>query len=292
MRRAVLALAALAGVSACAPLDALNALVGDDGYRRTADIAYGSLPRQRLDVYVPDALAAGGARPVVLFLYGGGWRSGDRADYRFAGEALTRAGFVAVIPDYRLYPSVRFPDFVADAARALAWTRAEIARHGGDPGRIALMGHSAGAHIAALLALDPRYSAALGEPPDVIRAVVGLAGPYAFDPLGYRSTRPIFAAASADEARPVAFARAGAPPFLLLHGSADGTVFPSNSDDLARALSAKGGAAESIVYPDIGHIGVILAVATPFAYSAPVIADTKRFLDKALAPAARGPAVP
>src|ERR1043166_3822029 len=128
-------LAALFGflAAACSPLAVLNAAVPSRGYSVDVGIAYGTLARQRLDVYTPDAAAFPGPRPVVFFLYGGGWQSGERGHYKFVGEAFTSRGFVVVVPDYRVYPEVRYPAFVQDAAKAFAWTHREIARRGGDP---------------------------------------------------------------------------------------------------------------------------------------------------------------
>ena len=148
-RRAFLALGGVAAAG-CSPAVVLNALA-PDGLAREAGLAYGEGPSRRLDVYAPPA--AGGPRPVVVFFYGGSWQNGKREDYRFAGAALAAEGFVAMVPDYRKYPEVRFPGFVEDGASAVAWARREAARFGGDPSKLWVMGHSAGAHIAALLAL-------------------------------------------------------------------------------------------------------------------------------------------
>jgi poly(3-hydroxybutyrate) depolymerase len=158
---ASLALAVLVLLAACSPLTLLNGAVPDAASRATSGVAYGPLPRQRLDIYAPpDADRA----PVVVFFYGGSWRSGDRADYRFAGDALASRGIVAVIADYRLYPEARYPTFLQDAAQVVAWTQQHIGGYGGDPGRVFVAGHSAGGYIAAMLALDPRWLHRAGGP--------------------------------------------------------------------------------------------------------------------------------
>ncbi|MEP7140961.1 MAG: carboxylesterase family protein, partial [Caldimonas sp.] len=95
---------ALAALAACSPLTALNALARTDTYRPTLDVAYGALARRRLDVYTPKVLAPPEGWPVVVFFYGGTWVSGERADYRFMGEALAERGILTVVADYRLYP--------------------------------------------------------------------------------------------------------------------------------------------------------------------------------------------
>ncbi|OYU15154.1 MAG: alpha/beta hydrolase [Alphaproteobacteria bacterium PA4] len=278
-------IAALAAMSGCTRLGALNGLnavtPGDGDTDRVArDIAFGSDPRQQLDVYAP---AGARAAPVIVFFYGGSWASGRRQDYDFAARALAARGFVVVVPDYRLVPQVRYPAFVEDGAAAVAWTVANIAGHGGDPQRIATMGHSAGGYIAVLLALEPRWLAAAGAP-GAIKAAVGLAGPYDFAPF-----KP---GGAADDAfghfpdipatQPITHARAGAPPLLLLTGDEDTTVLPRNVTVLAAAQQKLGSPVETRTYPGIGHIGIILAMSKPFRGKAPVVADTAAFLGRVL----------
>src|SRR3954452_9917177 len=158
----LLCLTALLLLSGCTKFDVLNALVPSCGYTRTTDLAYGDQPRQRLDVYRPHNIAGA---PVVIFFYGGYWQYGEKNDYRFIADALTSRGFITVLPDYRLYPTVKFPAFVEDGASAVRWTHDHVERYGGDPQRVYLMGHSAGAHIAALLTLDPHYLKDAGVSP-------------------------------------------------------------------------------------------------------------------------------
>jgi acetyl esterase/lipase len=296
----VIGLTALAG---CSPLASLNDLfVSGSGYRLERGLRYGSERRQMLDVYAPlpgarqsvepmpvtSVLVASDARVgtrVVVFLYGGAWRGGSRDYYRFVGEALASQGLVVVIPDYRVYPEVQFPVFNADAARAVRWVRDNIAGYGGNPDDIVLLGHSAGAHIAALLVTDQHYLAAAGVPSAAIRGFVGLAGPYGIDPRAYRITRGPFATVGDPaEAQPTAQVTGGEPPMLLLHGDADGTVWPVNSLALAERVNAAGGAARMIGYPDLGHIGILLAFAEMFRDGVPVFADTVRFITGGAAP--------
>ena len=251
-------------LTACSPLAVINVLVPEDGYRSTVDVAYGDGPRRRLDIYTPADTRPDNARPVVVFFYGGSWQSGSRADYRFVAEALTRRGLVVVIPDYRVNPEVVFPAFVEDGAAAVRWTLENAVRFGGDPHRLFLMGHSAGANIAALLALDGRYLAAAGVAPGSVTGLIGLAGPYAFDPFATESVRPVFAGLQdKDRARPIAFIDAGDPPMLLLHGLSDDTVYPRNSEQLAEAARAAGVRVTLEMLPDLGHVGILLALARP-----------------------------
>lgn len=254
---------ALLLAGACSPLTALNAVSPKDGYVRYEDLSYGPLPRQKLDVYVPTE-----PKPpfrVVVFFYGGGWKSGSKDLYRFAGQALAARGFVAVVPDYRVFPEVEFPAFLADSAAAVRWTHNNIADYGGDLDHLFLMGHSAGAYNAAMISVNPEYLAAEGLSPEIISGVVGIAGPYAFNPLQYSSTRPIFeSAAEADATQVVTFVDPGAPRMLLLHGLDDGTVKPVNSRRMAKKLSQAGAEVTLVEYRSLGHYIILAALASPF----------------------------
>ena len=257
-------------------LKALNlldaAMAGRSARRVASDLAYGAAPRQRLDIYAPRGEAPN--RPVLVFFYGGNWDSGDRQDYAFAGRAFAELGYVAVLPDYTHTHERPYPAFMADGGAALAWVRTNIADHGGDPARIAVAGHSAGAYIAATLALDPRWGAT-----GLVRAAIGLAGPYDFLPFDSPVTERTFGdAPDLAATQPVNFVRAEAPPFLLITGDADTTVRPRHSEALAARLCAAGGEAELILYPGITHIGPLRALARPFRKHAPVLRDIARFL--------------
>lgn len=286
-------LAAAFALAGCSPLRTFDALVPTDGgvERVAGDAAFGSHPRQRLDLYRPRRADAG--LPVVVFLYGGSWQTGTREGYGFAGRALAARGFLVAVPDYRLVPEIRYPGFLEDNAAAVRWVRANAARHGGDPDRIVLIGHSAGAYNAAMLALDPRW---LGADRSAVRGFVGLAGPYDFLPLDSPVTRAAFGHVADASTQPISFASADDPPALLLHGAKDGTVFPRNSVGLAARLRGAGARAEVKIYPDIGHVGIVTALARPFRRRAPVLDDAARFAAEVTAapaqPQAARPAEP
>lgn len=300
----VIVLCAFVAFSAagCSSFDVLNAMVPSHGYLRTSDVPYGAHPRQNLDVYRPRANAKSAEPPaagVVVFFYGGYWNSGSKADYRFVAEALTSQGFVAVLPDYRLYPDVTFPAFVEDGALAVRWAHDHAARIGGDPQRVYLMGHSAGAHIAALLTLDEHYLADVGLSTSAIRATAALSGPYDFVPGP--ETRAIFNMSKDDQTpppgiNPIHFANDGAaPPMLLIHGKRDDTVEPANTFRLAQRIRSTGGTVRTITYAKRGHVGVALALACPFRWLAPVLEDvTDFFNEQRFTPvaASRAPATP
>ena len=201
-------------LSGCSAADLLNALVPHDGYHVVSDIGYGDDPRQRLDVYIPGATT--GTTPTIVFLYGGSWQSGSKDDYLFVGEAFASLGYVTVIPDYRLYPGVRYPAFLEDGAAAVAWVKANAGRLGVQAGPIYLVGHSAGAYIAAMLTLDPRWLSRTGNRVcDTVAATVGLAGPYDFLPLTDPALKDIFGPrASRPQTQPINYVDGAAPPML------------------------------------------------------------------------------
>lgn len=238
---------------------------------------------QTLDVWRAADAKDGDKKPVLIFWHGGGWVKGARQDYAFAGRAFAKQGFVVVVPDYRKVPQVRFPAFVEDAADAVAWTRDNIARYGGDADAIGFSGHSAGAHTAVLLALDPRWLTAAGVDPGIVKAVVGLSGAYDFYP--FTTKRSIDAMAAYPDPKvtqPIAFARADAPPMLLVTSSNDTTVRPRNAINLTARLKQEGAVVEMINYQGLDHEEVVMALSKPFRGKGPVLADSTRFLKKHL----------
>lgn len=271
--RAALA-AVLAGLlSACSALGVVDALTPTAGYVATRGIAYGADPRQRLDVYAPEGAAAA---PVAIFWYGGSWARGSRADYRFVAEALVRRGYVVVLPDYRVTPAARFPDFVDDAAAAVEWTRANAGAYGGGTGGALLIGHSAGAYNATMAVLTRRVPAA------AIAGVVAISGPADFDPKKGRALTAAFGHVQDDAAtQPVALARArptsDLPPFLLVHGADDRIVGPAQSEALAAAIRAGGGRAWSVLYPATGHADIMLGLSSRLSGTSSLAADIVAF---------------
>ena len=246
-------------------------------YERTADLAYGPESRQQLDVYVPDAPAAE-PRTVIVFIHGGSWETGSKDAYRFVGSSLAEQGFIAVLPSYRLSPAVRFPVFVEDAAQAVAWTLRNIDRYGGNPQRVFVMGHSAGAHIALLLTLDRHYLAATGVSADDLRGVIGLSGPYDFK-IDSDLLRSVFGAApDPRQTQPVRFVRGDAPPLLLIHGTADKICWDEHSIRLTERIRAAGGSAELRLYPGLGHSDTLGGLSQLRRGLAPTLQDVTTFV--------------
>ena len=243
-----------------------------DSRRVASGIPYGDDPRQSLDVYAP---RKSGPHPMIVFFYGGAWDSGHRQGYAFAARALAAKGFVVAVPDYRLVPQIHYPDFVRDGAAAVLWMRAHASDHGGDGGHILLAGHSAGAYIAAMLALDPEW---LGDAHAAVRGLVGLAGPYDFLPLDDPASIAAFGDWPDLEAtQPIAYARPDSPPALLLHGEPDTRVKVRHSKALAAALAAAGSQVRLKLYPTLSHTMIVTSLAVPLRGKAPVLADIAAF---------------
>jgi acetyl esterase/lipase len=257
----LLALLAMAGLAGCqrAYFHALNAGLPDAGVQ---SVEFDPADALSLDVY--RAQGASGPVPVVVFFYGGTWRDGERDYYRFVGEALAREGVVVIVPDYRKAPAHPFPDFMLDAAKAAAWAKAHAADYGGDPARVHLMGHSAGAQMVALLGTDARYLEREGLRPRDFASVIGLSGPYDFLPIRERKVRDVFPDPKAwPQTQPVNFVDGDEPPFLLLHGGSDRRVWKQNSVRLGELLQRAGEPVRVRILPGTGHIAMVNGFRSP-----------------------------
>jgi acetyl esterase/lipase len=274
----LVAVLSTAALSACTQLGllALNTVATFSDYSRQTGVVYGPAPANSLDLYLPSNPAGA---PVVVFFFGGGWNSGDKSSYKFVGAALAAAGVITVIPNYTLYPAAKFPCFMQDAALSVAWTRAHARDWGADPQRLYLVGHSAGAHIAVLLALDQEYLQQLGGDQRWLRGVVGLAGPYDFLPFTENYLNDLFGP-PADFARsqPINFVRADAPPMLLMHGLRDKRVSPNNTRSLSAALQALGGRVTSQYFPEADHGDLAAAFSVVERRRLPVLPDILAFI--------------
>ena len=276
-------LALVAGVTAAAfgcgslQLTTVNVMARFGDYTLTRDIEYGDDEAHRLDVYVPRDIPAAGA-PLIVFFHGGSWQFGDKAEYRFVGEALASRGLVAVVVETRLYPTVRFPTFLDDAADAVVWAHAHAEEYGADPRRLVLMGHSSGAHMAALLALDQRYLTRAGGDPAWIRGLVGLAGPYDFSPTTIDARDVFSEVEDLATTQPIHYAPQARAPALLLHGEADELVKIKNTVNLAAAIVESGGRAETRLYPECTHTTIVGALSIPLRRSLTVLDDIARFV--------------
>lgn len=240
------------------------------------DLPYGSHPRQRLDVYGP--IGASVPVAVVVFFYGGSWSEGDRRDYEFAGRCLAALGYVVVVPDYRILPEAKYPDFLDDTAAAVQWAAANAGAYGGDGQRLALMGHSAGAYNAVMVSLDAGYGVQ-----SLPRSVVGLSGPYDFYPYDVGITIRTFGAAADPLAtQPVNLVTPSAPPMFLGTGDSDKLVYPRNTIALAAKLREAGVPVEERHYPRFGHPQPLLELGSLLGGRSSLSRDVAGFLAKTL----------
>lgn len=267
-------------LSGCSGTGVLNAVTSSGSYTLQSDVAYGKLPRQKLDIYTPTATRPATGWPVVVFFYGGSWNTGARADYQFVAEALAGRGILTLVADYRLYPEVRYPDFLSDSAQALAYGLDQVAKSGGDRKRVFVMGHSAGGYNAAMLALDARWLKAAGHAPIELAGWIGLAGPYDFYPIVNPDAKPVFFHPNYPaDSQPMAFTSADAPRSFLAAATDDEIVNPQrNTQQLADKLKAAGIPVTLKLYPRANHITLIGAFAWPLRWLAPVLDDVQAFI--------------
>jgi acetyl esterase/lipase len=266
-------------LSGCTGAQVLNSLTPGKGYVLATNLPFDDETRLRLDVYTPEGEVRDA--PVVVFFYGGRWTNGSKDDFRFVGQALAVQGFVAVIADHRKYPDVRFPVFVEDAARAVRWTHRNITHFGGSPDKLFVMGHSSGAHLAAMLALNGEYLKAVGGSRGWLKGMIGLAGPYDFMPITAPDLRDMFGPPERfPESQPVFFVDGQNPPLLLMHGEDDEDVWVKNTRNLAKAVGEAGGAVETVIYPKLGHRWIIAAISAPLRSRNDVISHIREFVNR------------
>jgi acetyl esterase/lipase len=261
-------------LSGCS-LSALNLITPDRGYERTSDVSYGDKPRQTLDIYQPTNPREGA--PTLVFFYGGSWEQGYKEGYRFVAQSLSEAGYRVVVPDYRLYPQVKFPAFIEDGAAAVSWTIDQgLAVEG-----LVLMGHSAGAHTAAMLSLDERYLENAGVSRESVLAWVGLSGPYDFLPLTDPDLIDIFGGDDGiPQTQPITFVSADDPPALLIDGLDDTIVRPSNLPSLAEAYRQAGLPVTTYRYEGVNHNNTVASFSVRLRERSPAFNDTLRFLQQ------------
>ncbi len=255
--------------------DLINAMLSDESYQLT-EMNYGMHARKQMSIYLPKHPSG---KPPVFFIYGGTWRNGERHDYQFVAHALIELGFPVIIPDYRLFPEVRFPAFIDDIADAIAYTEQHSADVLGVPltGYI-LLGHSAGAYNAALLAADNSYLQSRGVMAKPL-ALIGLAGPYDL-PLDDPDVSPVFRSVTDAQTNPLGFAHGDMPATLLLHGLKDQTVGRYHVTRFKEVLNQLGVRVETRLYEDVDHIEIIGSLAAPLRFLNNSYQDIAGFLDR------------
>lgn len=266
---------------ACSPLALVNLATSTDHVEEISDLAYGELDRQKLDIYVPTKIKVNdnSGRVLVVFFYGGAWDSGSKEKYKFIASSLTKHGYTVAIPDYRIYPNVKFPTFVEDAALAIAWLQNNHEQYFSHVERIYLMGHSAGAHIASLLISDDQYLKNVQVSTANLAGFIGIAGPYNFLPLRSKKLKKIFPKELRRSSQPIYFIDGNEAPFLLLHGKKDTTVVPENSKSLAEEIKSKNGNVKLRLYENTSHTKIIAPFVRGFENSAPTLQDIVSFIN-------------
>jgi acetyl esterase/lipase len=265
------------------PAVLLNVTTPRWGYRVERAIPYGPEARHRMDLYLPKNKTE--SAPAVLFFYGGGFISGNKCEYRFVGQAFASLGIIVGIADYGLFPDHRFPEFVEDGAKAAAFLHKTLPDYGGDPSRLFVAGHSAGAYIAVMLASNPDFLSGAGADQSILAGAIGVAGPYDFLPITNTTRIEIFGGPDRVETQPIHFIEGERPPMLLLTGDRDVNIFPHNTHNMAARMREEGNDVQAIVYPGIEHFRIILALAPLFRGLIPIRADIARFISAARAPA-------
>ncbi|MXO91488.1 alpha/beta hydrolase [Pontixanthobacter aquaemixtae] len=252
----------------------------------------GDHPKQKLAVYRSAAASSEtGPKPVIIFVHGGGWRSGDIDDYGFLARGLVPEGYVVVLAGYRLNADGVFPAMLKDTAKAVAWTKNNIAKYGGDPETIFISGHSAGAYNVAMIGLDRQWLGREGLETSDIAGVIGMSGPYDFYPFDSESTKLAFGGADDPlTTQPIQFARADAPPMLLVQGEKDTLVSPRHAPTLVNAISDAGGTADTAMFANMDHNAPVLALASPWRRNREIIDAFNSFISEVLAARAVKPA--
>ena len=235
------------------------ARAGEPGYSVTADVPFGDLPHQVLDIYTPAAVADD--TPVLVFLFGGGFRYGDKSRPRLIGESFAKTGTIVVAPNYRT--NAAFPTFIEDAAKAVAHVRQELRTSRDDPRSIIVSGWSAGAYIGGAVSYDGRYLDAQGLPSDTVSGFIGLAGPYRGGLCAGARCDSIFPPATKADWPVASFVDPGDPPMLLVQGTLDNYVDIANLETLAAAGDAAGLDVTTLVVEKRSHRSVMSDMESP-----------------------------
>lgn len=254
----------------CSAAGALNAVTPTGSYDRDKNIAYGNLARQNMDVYLTKRPRPGA--PVIVFVYGGSWTDGKKSMYKFVAEGFTKEGYNVVVPNYRLFPEIRYPDMIRDTGLAIQQTAQLF------PGQpLVLMGHSAGAYNVLMSAMAPEISGV-----DVcgrVSGVISLSGPTGAYPLTEEPYITIFPERFTSSDAPIRRASRPLPPILLVNGEDDTTVGPENAVHMADALGAAGKAAQYRIYPGMNHIDPVRVLSRHFDGGSPLKDDLISFID-------------
>jgi acetyl esterase/lipase len=273
---AVLLVGGVAVAYVIAPLPVFNALMIKDPGAKLIDrnIAYGENPRQRYNLFAPEQ---GNNFPLLIFVQGGAWQFADKEGYDFVGHAFASKGYLTAVIDYRLVPEVQYPAFVDDTAKAVAHMRAEAGKHGGDPTRVYLVGHSAGAYNIIQAMLNPAFAAEMEN----VKAAAAMAGPYKFVPLtDARAIKAFSNFSPVEETQPEKFLRPDQPPILLVHGVDDTEVLPASSEYFYNEIKKVTNRVELHIYSSTNHVSILGDLSRPFRYRSNAFPDIIAFFAK------------
>lgn len=266
---------------ASASLFVVNTLARFDDYSVYQDIPYGDHALNQLDIYVPAKLSNNTiAHPVVIFFYGGCWggcNTRNKEAYVFVAQALTKQGYIVVLPDYRRHPEVKFDAIINDASDAVEWIKRHIESYGGNDNTLFLMGHSSGAHMASMLTLNEDLLQ--NDTYKSLKGFIGLAGPYDFLPFTKPYQFTVFGPEHKHVAsQPINFVDGTEPPLLLLYGKEDTVVYPQNIKNLAQKVSKKAGQVTVHLYKNVDHYSILAALSIPYQKKQAVLDDIVQFL--------------
>ena len=275
---------------ALSALAVVNGITSNGGVAVSKNILYGDEPAQDLDIYYPKPLAQamkaqdtiGDTYPMVVFVHGGSWESGSKDEYAFVGQSLAQAGYVTAVINYRKAPEHVYPDYVEDAAQAIAWSVNNAPSLHVDPKRIAVVGHSAGAFNAVAAVSNEDFLAPYGIKPTDIATVVGIAGPYSYDFRKFASVTAFAADATPDEVMPDRQIKGAQPPYLLLTAENDKVVHDTNTIKMTQALKDYGVTVENGKIEGASHATSIGAMAPPLRWVNDVRAQVLTYLNKTL----------
>ncbi|WP_227691766.1 alpha/beta hydrolase [Psychrobacter immobilis] len=296
---AALALSGIAlaaqNAQALSPLAVVNGITSSGGVGVSKNILYGDEPLQDLDIYYPKALAQAmqaqsatkdavinDSYPMVVFVHGGSWESGNKEQYAFVGQSLAQAGYVTAVINYRKAPEHVYPDYVEDAAQAIAWSFDNATSLHADPKRLAVVGHSAGAFNVVAAVANEDFLAPYGIKPKDIKAVIGIAGPYSYDFRKFDSATAFAADATPDEVMPDRHIKGEQPPYLLLTAENDKIVYATNTIKMTKALKKAGVTVENGEIEGASHATSIGAMAPPLRWLNDVRAQVLTYLNKEL----------
>lgn len=266
-------LAAATALAACAPVSILNGITPSSTFDRTKNVSFGEGDRDELDIYRAEKPKSGA--PVLMFVHGGSWDSGSKGIYKFLAEGFTKSGYDIVVPNYRIYPEAKFPNFLEDNAKAVAFTAETFPDR-----KIVLIGHSAGAYNVLMLGLRDEYLSGAGVDRCAnISGIVALAAPTGIVPLDSEPLTIIFPDRFTADDAALNNVNGPAPAVFLGHGESDTTVYPKNSTALAEKITARGGVAQVELYPGQSHTDVIKVLSRHFDGDTTLKADIVKFIE-------------